>query len=51
MLEIPKKDYCWIRFGAESIHNEFMMYANPITRGKTAHKLYTFEDVKAVLEI
>ena len=51
VLEIPKKDYCWIRFGAESIHNEFMMYANPITRGKTAHKLYTFEDVKAVLEI
>lgn len=50
-LEIPKEDYCWIRFGAESVRKEFMMYANPVTRGKTMHKLHTFEDVKAVLEI
>ena len=50
-LELPEEEYCWIRIGAESERGEFMMYANPVTRGTRLHEMITFSDVKDRLGI
>lgn len=43
-------DYNWIRFGAVGEHGEFLMYTNPITKGKKKHLLSTFGEAKNKLK-
>lgn len=51
VIRLTNEKYCWLRFGAAGEAGEFMMYTNPIFRGKKEHSLYTFGDVKERLGI
>lgn len=50
-IGLPTDGYCVVRLGAESEQGEFLMYANPVTRGTRPHELITFGDVKDRLGI
>lgn len=50
-IDLPRDEYVCIRFGAETKDNEFMLYVNPITRGKKEHNFITFGDARKAIDI
>lgn len=49
-IVFTKSEYNWIRFGAVGENGEFLMYTNPITKGKKKHLLSTFGEAKNKLK-
>lgn len=49
-IELPKEEYCWIRFGAEKENGDFLFYGNPITKGRGPKTIKKYGELKRELE-
>lgn len=45
IIKLEKKDYNWVRFGAETESGEFIFYGNAMVKGSKKHSFNSFGDV------